>query len=835
MLQKHQVSSINHRQCLTLLSTDLMLGLFASRSANEGSTNPTKPKNTGHKGKFSAIGGNSAVDGKVGKVYENSSPKLSLSSSKERKKNHFQQKYRAPTGDPYDDDVEMLFSDIESCSPLSYLKRQSSGLDLTGVKYFTFIIILVPSMVAIVIPSGDLEISNQLDLAKVITDAMLIVLACWFIKFALEWPWAWRKQIQDTKFKLLNHINSFAINNKVSMGESTDIKLNQDLFVKRLLMVNNLSNYEVYAFIMCFVGTFTGAGIMLLSRKYISIEDSKRNMVFSNLNVSLFILWGAFRLLLAFSEKMERIVSKEIDGKAFDGLDIDYNLITEYNIHNFLPNESMKTSLSNNCFTFLKNMTHFTFVNLKRRTYKHYDQRLGELEDNVANISESLSKSTFQNNQEVAKIKETLRDISNTIDYLKKEESKEQNKTNVNSIFLRPFPLSLEEGSTANRVLKQEPISLYKQPMHTIVEETQHEEESEDYDDSNDRTENIPCIRGYRMYADDAGAFKNNKAGSLSTNSSSFADSIFEPLSYSTNVLKPKSYLFRSHNESVADYAQEAPTKPADKLYNGYVASESTPPLRNFLSQRPNKCKSMPLGGNMLYVDDPGEYIEKEVDFKSNYEPKYLVSLLKSLLTTYAQPEVIYEALQYFFTQEAYPAVIEFLQEVRNDNSQRLDSMRTKVWQFCNKSGLEAFISLKDSVGSYIKPLRGYLSSLKHFFVLVYVKLPLNVIRAILAVILFAPRICYNIFVVYPLTVFEQRRTSYLSTDLPNMALSENQVEEKEAHLNPHEAAKLGDLGYTLKTRKLLLNRLLKPCENSYNERYTSLRSRTPVQLFDKQ
>lgn len=227
-------------------------------------------------------------------------------------------------------------------------------------RYFTLVIVILPSILAVFIPaSPDASAAN--DVALLVTDGLIVLLITWVIRGLTEWPWNWRKDIKDTKFAVMNHANSTMLMSPQSSSLDHDLKL-----------LRQLMWYEKLALFYCFCGVVVGALLMILARNHIIVVESRRAIVFSNLNISIYVMWGLFRVGAVLFEAQK--------GRSLYHSD-EYNLINESNISKYLPQQS---SFWLTVLSYFK-MSEGQDIDLKleqteQRFHQMYDSQHGQIE-----------------------------------------------------------------------------------------------------------------------------------------------------------------------------------------------------------------------------------------------------------------------------------------------------------------------------------------------------------------------------------------------------------------------------------------------------------------------
>ena len=213
-------------------------------------------------------------------------------------------------GKDYEKEIDIFNSDIEAIlSPFKQMEKSDSKIDRGVIKYFALVVILLPSIIGILTPSGDDNGRTSIDVANLVTDSFMVILVSWFINFTIEWPWNWHKNIIEAQDKLLESTNAFV--HRVSTTE----EVNSEILTKKVKAFKKLSKFENYSLLLCFACTCMGAGIMRCSRNYINIEDTRRRLVFSNLNIMLFLFLEIFRLVLILTDRLQKHTVDDIQEK----------------------------------------------------------------------------------------------------------------------------------------------------------------------------------------------------------------------------------------------------------------------------------------------------------------------------------------------------------------------------------------------------------------------------------------------------------------------------------------------------------------------------------------
>lgn len=362
-----------------------------------------------------------------------------------------------------DYDLDKLNSEIASAtSPLNNSGFTSLKTHETTIKYFLASGILFPSICAVLIPTTFWSTST-IDVANLFTNSIVICLTAWAIKFTIEWPWNWFNQLQLTKHNLINYVNSTFILNQLphefdlespnhnelkfhdkdinDVNGSPNIlnvshqSLNNQVFISKLLLLKKIMRLEKIALVACLLLSFVGSSLMCWAREYIIVDETKKKIIFNNINIVLYQVWLMFRLILTITSNYQ----------THDDLNEDdsYNLLTEYNLHTFLP-QSVSNSTTN---------TFNQFINHVLATPEKKQPDLEKISKKQTHLISKLM--TAQNNQ-----------FSSINNYLNKLDSKIQSIIPKEKNMLTPFPLSLPR--TTNSVNPATTLdTIYEHPNNT--------------------------------------------------------------------------------------------------------------------------------------------------------------------------------------------------------------------------------------------------------------------------------------------------------------------------------------------------------------------------------
>lgn len=212
--------------------------------------------------------------------------------------------------DQYLNDLNEIYIDVRSeSSIISDIDRITQGFNSRIqrhyhylVKLLPILIIFLPSLLKIFFPKiikfGKIEIGdNKNNPSNILIDFFSILLICWIIKFLLDWPWKWYSQINEIKQKLYTLLESTEESDK-DFQKIT----NQNLTVLRI--------QQFCALIMCVGSPFLSGVLLLFARGYIVVigndEENDRSLIFSDLNIGIFVSCGIIRVVIQISEHIQQ-------------------------------------------------------------------------------------------------------------------------------------------------------------------------------------------------------------------------------------------------------------------------------------------------------------------------------------------------------------------------------------------------------------------------------------------------------------------------------------------------------------------------------------------------
>lgn len=331
-------------------------------------------------------------------------------------------------------------------NPFKQKETHDSTIMENLISYFTFFFIFLPSILAIIVPVLFPNHNIRFDIANLITDILMVILVSWFIRFSIEWPWNWLKEIKSAKKKLIDYTNSFPIRQN-----STEIEQNKQTLISNILLIRKLIKLEKIALILCFSGGIIGAILMAVVRKHIIIDETRQQIVFNNLNIGLFIFWEFFRLILTICEGIQDCIVNDVQERIKTS-GKDYNIVTEENLDQYLPPEILKEESGYNilCSNLLLRLKYVIsqFNYIAQGCDSKYDDLKMSYEENILqlqqenknqnNMIEDILKS--QNN-EFTKINSSIRSLEKSLTVTNKPSNTIPIEPK-SKICFKPFPLN---------------------------------------------------------------------------------------------------------------------------------------------------------------------------------------------------------------------------------------------------------------------------------------------------------------------------------------------------------------------------------------------------------
>lgn len=178
--------------------------------------------------------------------------------------------------------------------------RKHIWLDLS-----TFVTVLLPSFLAVLFPKEEAR-----DWPVLVADVTLLLLIAGVMRFITQWPCSWVDHLTHTRARLLNYANSI----KIGMGSdpfSSEVALNRQVFLTNLLLARKLQTLERLGWILSISGTLSCAALMLWARGHIAVSEDRQMMVFNDVNVYVFVMWGLLKTAILLSSRAKSFTQFE--------------------------------------------------------------------------------------------------------------------------------------------------------------------------------------------------------------------------------------------------------------------------------------------------------------------------------------------------------------------------------------------------------------------------------------------------------------------------------------------------------------------------------------------
>ncbi|KAK6463328.1 hypothetical protein DFJ63DRAFT_312646 [Scheffersomyces coipomensis] len=658
---------------------------------------------------------------------------LYLTKRGETSKSQMGSEFSNASTDPYDDIDELNFdldSVINPIGPSSHPKKSKSR-EIT-LKYFTLAIILLPSMIAIIVPSNTANENHKTeDLANLIIDCFMIILVSWTIKFTIEWPWNWLKQLKDTRYKLINHINSKLINQKSQQQDhliDPDIQLlNDEILCNRIELLKKILNYEKLSIFLALIFSFLGSGLMMWSRNNILIEDSRKKIVFNNLNIGLFQFWQFFRIIISITENLQH--DSTVGNVMNPNPNInEYELLNEHNLNLFLPKQHQSqlsmVSYFRDSFEQLFQLIHISMNSNKQDSQKLQQEFMSTLLSKERDLNDSkfenlqlnsnlqmqlIEKLLNVQNDEFSNINSNITKLESIITDLKKirKSSNSPPSRKKSNVYVKPFPLnlSMDEDELVTSTLKPN-------KMHTIFEENSSRP------NSNSNSPRVPYI--------DHG---NNRKVAPPPELPDRAGFSLHGLASSIEVLPGK-----SKEDIIRDV--------------GYDEAKLAPPMPIISMNDPN----------FSILDNDNENKDKNLK-KFHHRTTSTIRSTFQLLQSIKREISIFEIIKnpfiirHIVQTKIIPLVREDITQKVQRISEDLQWFKTLIWQLSNTY---VFMNVNLMIETMLKVDRFYLQPLrnvKNFLILIFTKIPLNILEIYFEIMIFIPKIWIKLFILNPINM----------------------------------------------------------------------------------
>lgn len=569
------------------------------------------------------------------------------------------------------------------------------------VKYFTVAVVLLPSLAAVFMPIVFPKLANEVDIAGIFTDALMIVSIGIMVKFAIEWPWEWLAQIKEVEKEMIQRVTSSLVNESQNTASLSSLETHLDTIYK-------LKQYEKLAWWSGVLGIGIGTILMFASRSFVMVDTTRKDLIFNNFNICLFVLWGLFRSIMSiYSVIQEESLNCSTD--------------TKFNLSSHLKRDSpQRKSLS-----WLINMMLSDKLEVMDR------------EKDLVDMSDVLNK-ILKHNSEILHLLRTLVEtqaeemskISGSLTHLEKREKSlriaSDAKLSEANVFesmpekssVKPFPLNLKRSSTElsrlplilkNQTLKSSPTS----PLRTIFEES--------------RVVNNTSKMKPKVVQDTLNLPAFSKM--LSPQIIERKNSPIAEKHFSLHGL-PFTSIFQ--NLITVDHAKKIrPNQPIELLdLNGYDGDQNS----DFL-------------GNKRIFSETIEDDSFLSDFRLMLTDVYENLKKISLHETYLNPS----AMREFYYSEILPIIEIFMTKTEKRVVKNTEMAKTMVWEVANFYVFQRSTQISEAANyineQYLRKLR----EIFEFWFLVFTRIPFNILRIFISLNLFIPKLLLKVLVVYPI------------------------------------------------------------------------------------
>lgn len=717
--------------------------------------------------------------------------------------------------------VDARFSESDRSEKPNAANSAYLGLSETIGGHISLAIILLPSLAAVFSPYLLPGSTSTAELVNLITDSLMIFVVSWFIKFAIEWPWAWLKQIEDTKLSLIRDINN-------KMSNSFGPPFPEDFIVKSLVSVKRLQNYESLAYFSCFCGMLLGAVIMSISRNYIIIDES-RKLVFSNFNVALVFFWGSLKLVLSLTARLQKHSILLTKNETLE----EMNFVTESNLDSLLPEELLVSQAWWTPFvgTFAAVPLVFGVVLSSvgaSKERKTQSQKIDDIQSMIQTFHQDVQTYSLLQSQDFSNIKGALEAITLVLEkfgdrrFAMSSISNPEGTNTDNGIFLKPFPLNLSNSSREPLVLSGNFAPALPEVNSRSIESAALKALKTIYEDPEDnQDEHRPIL----LPRNSAPQPEHHDTMSLTDVLFSKHSNIVQPkplkgssrTSFPVNVQRERQYgQFSLHGIPYSTTVKESLKRHVyhtSPHVNGRLGNH----LEDLMGYDGNSTATyelLPIREDFGTAKTTlvGTFRKVGKILRAHFQNISMRSIVKDPI---AMSQILYG--------EAMPEIYDAFQPYYRKLQERVQSNKTVLWEVSNKYVLRNYHQVAILAIYYLQPLQ----RAQQFWVLFFVRLPLNTVRLGFTVTLFVPKVLIRAFLLQPLILLNE----LISDNVRGSSNSARSTKMRDFNLenarSPRYVPLFDDLDFLLS--KKLLSRLLRV---SGQEQEVKPRPRKPVYML---
>lgn len=741
---------------------------------------------------------------------------------------HPEKDAHAQPGEDYDN-VNKSYMKIRSVlfplKQLDFSDRMNKPQNDSFLRFFTLIVILLPSLAATILPLLFPEWSANFDLASLVTDLIMIVSIGLFIKFSIEWPWNWLEQIRTVKKEIIKEVNKHLLG--VNSLDETDSHAIESKIMKHLALIKTMKNYEKLAIVTCIGGVLIGTLLMILARTFIVVERSRKDLVFNNFNIILFVLWGLFRSMLSIYDNLQ----EQSVIKLSDTLD-DQTFIDENDIDSLLTHDT--DMFKPQPFFNKKRLKMFGFGRDKFDAIQQKSE-LFNLQNTLQNI---LLKTTEQyyllqtlvENQidEMSKLRSILLSIETGVKSLQETKEKFSTKKELDSItdndksddtksiLLTPFPLHSPKGALkpySDCLGEVQSSRHYENPVLNIRKNKGSRTMSTIFEESSN------CQQGTVAHSP---RFEMECGDEISQDSSM---SLYQKQNFHEFV-DPKPLEMPIGNQAQIK-AQNSQTKRSHFSLHGLPFTSVIKELitRKFVHEDELKISLENLegyDGEMHHAQDFSSVASYHKINARKFKEDSLLNDFFSMLDklsdklsgialheTFANP---FAMSQIYYT-EILPILKEFSKSCYIRASKNVEFAKNEIW---NIFDLYILQNSKNIITVALHIHQSYLVSIKRFiafYFLIFSKIPINILRFWISVHLFFPKLFIKAFMIYPILSLYHAFNKHTYNSTPHFQQSEqsNFSKMRPFNLSTRQEKVFAPHRYgPLRTRAVFLNQVSK-------------------------
>lgn len=575
-------------------------------------------------------------------------------------------------------------------------KIDFDGHNHSKIHYLTLVVISLPSLMAVIIPVVPNTPAGS-DVAILLTDTLVILIISWIIKYLIEWPWIWLSQIREAKTKLFNSINSTLL----METRSHQFQTNDHQLTESLVVLKRLIKYEKLASGVCLASIFIGSALMVVTRTYIIVEPSRKSIVFSNLNISIFIIWGMLKFITSVLDSLR--------GSSLIGIEKpdEYNLINDNNLGQLF---SGINSPNQNILPISRWFKSSPIPPPSQIAAKSFSDIIETLKDELLldalaeQLTQQFQTSQFHFNasvndfkQEAELLKRQLAQLSNRLELVKNspKETKIEQNTSSSVTNFKPYPLSVSSN---------------------LLSKGTHKDVSD--------------------YNRDTSTLKSSVGSTLTT--------IFEEMEERNKDQRD--------NQSQLQYVENQPidsisfeSEPATELYQFPLWDQ----IKSFWNKYSDKFKNPKQGTNLAKDKLSNEIGSLFSILELFIEIFYMVKRIRKsypIASIYRNPMILKAILQ----NEVIPLLLKVDDSALKIVS-RTETAKQCVWKAVFETSIHNYYEISRlfelTCKKYVKSTKCVISVTVYMFV----KTPYNLATSGLRIILFIPRVLIQIFIVYPI------------------------------------------------------------------------------------